>query len=76
MMSTKLSDIAILNINGAHYCYIISGINKSEVTKLMQNINLTKKRRILLLILLSHIKMGQQVLTFGHIKIETKILLP
>ena len=47
MMSTKLSDITILNINGADYCYIISGINKSEVTKLTQNINLTKKRRIL-----------------------------
>ena len=43
MMSTKLSDIAILNIKGADYYCIISRINKSEVTKLMQNINLTTK---------------------------------
>ena len=30
MMSMNLSDIAILNINGADYCCIISGISKSE----------------------------------------------
>ena len=39
----NLSDIAILNIKKADYCGIISGISKSEVTHLMQNIDLTKK---------------------------------
>ena len=39
MMSMNLSDIAILNIKGSHYCSIISGISKSEVIKLLQNID-------------------------------------
>ena len=30
MMSMSLSDIAILNIKGADYCCVISGISKSE----------------------------------------------
>ena len=34
----------ILNIKGTDYCYIISRISKSEAIKLMQNIDLTKKR--------------------------------
>ena len=38
-----LSDNAILNIKGADYCCIISGISKSEAINLMQNIDLTKK---------------------------------
>ena len=47
LMSMNLSDIAILYIKGADYCCIISGINKSEATNLMQNINLTEKSRTL-----------------------------
>ena len=47
MISMNLSDIAILNIKGADYHCIISGISKSEATNLMQNIALTKKSRIL-----------------------------
>ena len=47
MMSMNLSDIAILNIKGADYCYIISRINKSEAINLMQNIDLTEKNGIL-----------------------------
>ena len=43
MMSMNLSNIAILNIKGADYRCIISGIIKSEAINLMQNINLTKK---------------------------------
>ena len=46
MMSMKY-DIAILNIKGADYCYIISRINKSEAINLMQNIDLTEKNGIL-----------------------------
>ena len=47
MMSINLSNIAILNIKGAGYPCIISGTRKSEAINLTQNINLTKKRRIL-----------------------------
>ena len=42
MMSMNLYDIATLNIKGADYCCIISGISKSEAIKLMQNNYLTK----------------------------------
>ena len=45
MMSMNLSYIAILNIKGADYCCIISGISKSETIKLMQNIDLYKKSK-------------------------------
>ena len=43
MMSMSLSNAAILNIKGADYRGITSGINKSGTINLMQNINLTKK---------------------------------
>ena len=43
MMSMNLSNIAILNIKGADYRCIISGVIKSEAINLMQNINLTEK---------------------------------
>ena len=43
MMSTKLSNIAALNIESANYCCIIRGISKSEAINLMQNADLTKK---------------------------------
>ena len=42
MISEKLSAIATLDIKCANYCYIISGIIKSEAINLMLNINLTK----------------------------------
>ena len=47
MMSIKLSDIAISNIKGAGYSCIISGISKYEAINIMQNIDLTKKKRTL-----------------------------
>ena len=43
MMSMKLDDIAILKIKNADYRCIISGINKIEAIKLLQNIDFTKK---------------------------------
>ena len=46
-MSIDLSDIAILNVKGADYHCIISGISKSKATYLVQNINLTKNSRTL-----------------------------
>ena len=39
----KISDIAILNINGSDYRCIISLITKNEAINLMQNVDLTKK---------------------------------
>ena len=45
MMSMKFSDIAISNIKGSDYCCIISGISKNDAINLMQNTDLTKKRR-------------------------------
>ena len=47
MMSVNLSDIAVLNIHGdilnIHRC-IITGISKSEVVDLLQDIDLSEKR--------------------------------
>ena len=45
MMPMNLSDISILNIKGSDHRCIISGISKSEAINLMQNIDLTKKKR-------------------------------
>ena len=47
MTSANLIDIAISDIKVDNYCSIISGISKSEVIDLMQNIDLTKKSRTL-----------------------------
>ena len=47
MVSMNLGDIAILNIKSADYYCIISGISKSEVINLMQNIDLSEKSRAL-----------------------------
>ena len=44
MISMNLSNIAIINIKGSDYCYIISGISKIEAIKLLQNIDMTEKR--------------------------------
>ena len=40
----NLGDIAILNIKDSDDCCIISLISKNEVTNLMQNAGLTKKK--------------------------------
>ena len=40
----NLRDIAILNMDGADYRYIITGISRSEAINLMLNINLCEKR--------------------------------
>ena len=68
----NLSDIAILKVKGSDYCCIISGISKNEVINVMQNTDITTKKRKIIKHknLLSHIKMGKEVLTFGDIKIE------
>ena len=43
MMSMNRSGIAILNIKGANYRCIISGISKIDARNFMQNADLTKK---------------------------------
>ena len=43
MMPLNYSDIAILNIEGFDYCYMISLIRKIEAINLMQNADLTEK---------------------------------
>ena len=73
MMSTYLNDIAILNIEGSDYWCIISRISKSEAINLMQNTNLTEKKGwIIKHNLLSHIRMGKELLMVGDIEIKNK----
>ena len=43
----SLSDIAVLNIKGSLYCFIISLISKIQAKGLMQNADLTEKTGIL-----------------------------
>ena len=45
MMSLNLRDLYILNIKGADNCFIVNRVSKSEAVNLMQNIDLTEKRR-------------------------------
>ena len=70
MMFMNLSDIAILNINGADYCFIISEISKSNTTNIVQNNDFTEKKRIIIedKNLLSQIKMVEEIITFGEIE--------
>ena len=73
MISMNLNDITIINVKGSDYHCIISLISKNKAIKLMQNNDLTKKSRTLLnKKLLSNIKMGKEVLTFGDIEIGKK----
>ena len=44
MMSMNLSNIAVLYTKGSDYQCIISRISKSEAMKLLQSIDLTKKK--------------------------------
>ena len=68
------SDIAFLNIKSSDYCCIISLISKNEAINLMQNADLTEKKWNIIKHknLLSRIKMGEEILTFGDIEIEKK----
>ena len=75
MVSMNLRNIAILNIKSTDYCCIISGISKSESIHLMRKGDLTKKKPNIIKHknLLSHIKMGEEILTFGNIEAEKNI---
>ena len=45
MMSINLDDIAILNIRGVDYRCIINRISETEAANLLQNVDLTEKRK-------------------------------
>ena len=45
MMSLNFRDLYILKIKGADNCFIVNRVSKSEAVNLMQNIDLTEKRR-------------------------------
>ena len=60
----NLNDLAILNIKGSDYHCIISRFSKSEAIKR----NIIKHKN-----LLSHIKMGKEILTFDDIETEKEI---
>ena len=45
MIFINLNDISILNINGADYRCIINGISTSAVVNLLQNTDLTERKR-------------------------------
>ena len=77
MMSMNLSDIAALNIKGSDYHCIISLVSKNEAMKQFwdrKNWNIIKHKN-----LLSRIKIGKNILTFGNFENEKNkfyILLP
>ena len=63
VMSTNLSNIAILNIGSSDYPCIINLISKNEAINLMQNADFTRKKRNIVRHknLLSHIKVGKKI---------------
>ena len=81
MISINFSNIAIWIIKSSNYHCIISLISKNEVINLMQNAELTDKKRIIVKhkSLLLHLKMSKEILIFGNIEIQknnfTKISL-
>ena len=68
----NFSNIDFLNIKGSDYRCIISLISKNEAINLIQNVDLTEKKQIIIKHknLLSHIKTGKEILTFDNIEIE------
>ena len=70
----NLSNIAILNIKGFDYRCIINLISKNAAINGMQNADLTEKKWNIIehRNLLSHIKMGKEILTLGDIEAEKK----
>ena len=47
MMCINLNNIAISKVWGVDYSCIINGISKSEAVNILQNVDLTKQRRVL-----------------------------
>ena len=70
MISTKLSDSAILSIKGFNYRFIVSVISKNEAINLMKNLDFNKKNIKKHKNLLTVVKLGKEILTFRNIEIE------
>ena len=70
MISTKLSDNAILSIKGFYYRFIVSVISKNEAINLMKNLDFNKKNIKKHKNLLTVVKLGKEILTFRNIEIE------
>ena len=70
MISTKLSDSAILSIKGFYYRFIVSVISKNEAINLMKNLDFNKKNIKKHKNLLTVVKLGKEILTFRNIEIE------
>ena len=60
MMSTNVSNTAILHIKVSDYCCIVSLISKNEVIIFMENADLTKKAEIMKQIFIIAYKNGQR----------------
>ena len=71
IMSLNLSNIAVLKIHSIDYDCSIARISKSDAINLIQNIDLSKKWNIMKhKKLLSHIKKGEEIITFRDIETE------
>ena len=70
MISTKLSDSAILSIKGFYYRFTVSVISKNEAINLMKNLDFNKKNIKKHKNLLTVVKLGKEILTFRNIEIE------
>ena len=70
MISTKLSDSAILSIKGFYYRFIVSVISKNEAINLMKNLDFNKKNIKKHKNLLTVVKLGKEILMFRNIEIE------
>ena len=47
MISIDINSIAILNIHGVNYCFILDRISKSEAINLLKDVDLKEKSRSL-----------------------------
>ena len=47
MISINFNDFAVLNTDGADYCYIINRTSESDALNLLKNADLTKKKGVL-----------------------------
>ena len=65
LISINLEDFSVSSIDDVDCFCIINGISKSEAISLLQNTNLSGTTGTL-----SHIKIGQDIITFGDIEIE------
>ena len=65
LISINLEDFSVSSIDDVDFFCISNRISKSEAISFLQNPNLTGTTGTL-----SHIKIGQDIITFGDIEIE------